>query len=342
MSDTAAQRVRTDSRVVSVEPDRIVRMAPKPGGGGGTPTQPAELPPTGVDRIDGEPVAGAPARVVDVDVAVIDTGIDLDHPDLTVYRAKNCIGRGTGDDGNGHGTHVAGTIGAKDNEIGVVGVAPGVRLWAVRVLDNRGSGTTSSVLCGVDYVTQNEDAIEVANMSLSGGGSDPDNVVGSCSTGNGYHDAICRSVEAGVTYVAAAGNEAVDAKSSVPAAFDEVITVSAPRTSTGLPGGGGVASCRADVDDTFADFSNFGADVDLIAPGVCIRSTWLNGGYNTISGTSMAAPHVAGAAALYKAASQGATPAQVQAALRSAGTSDWSNVDDKDGTKEPLLHVAGF
>jgi subtilisin len=108
------------------------------------------------------------------------------------------------------------------------------------------------------------------------------------------------------------------------------------------PGGGGAATCRADVDDTLADFSNYGADVDIIAPGVCILSTWKGGGYNTISGTSMASPHVAGAAALYKASNPGASPAQVKAALQNAGTLDWNNAGDPDGVKEKLLNVDAF
>ena len=156
------------------------------------------------------------------------------------------------------------------------------------------------------------------------------------------HKAICNSVAAGVTYVVAAGNSAVDASTFTPAAYDEVITVSALADFDGKPGGLGAATCRSDVDDTFASFSNYGADVDIIAPGVCIYSTWLLGGYNTISGTSMAAPHVAGAAALWKSTHPSATPAQVKAALLSAGTTNWNNSDDPDGIKEPLLNVSTF
>ena len=344
MSEQAAARVAADSRVASVEPDRVVRTSAKPGGS--STSQPGQALPTGIDRIDAElssTVAGNGSGAVDVDVAIIDTGIDLDHPDLSVVAAKNCIGRGNGDDGNGHGTHVAGTVGARDNSIGVTGVAPGARLWAVRVLDNRGSGTTSSVLCGIDFVTANASTIEVANMSLGGSGTGArDGVIGDCTTGNAYHDSVCRSVAAGVTYAVAAGNETDDASRHVPAAFDEVITVSALADFDGQAGGAGVATCRADVDETLADFSNYGKDVDIIAPGVCIRSTWLSGGYNTISGTSMASPHVAGAAALYKAANAGASPAQVQSALQSAGNDGWNDVDDKDGTKEILLNVDLF
>jgi subtilisin family serine protease len=302
----------------------------------------AQALPTGINRIDADlsPTAainGLDTRV-NVDVAIIDTGIDYSHPDLNVYTAgaRNCSTGKSAKDGNGHGTHVAGTVGALDNGIGVVGVAPGARLWPVRVLNNAGSGSWSSVICGIDYVTSRPE-IEVANMSLGGTGSDS-----ACSSGDALHKAICNSVAAGKTYAVAAGNESDDAKNHVPAAYDEVITVSALADFNGAPGGGGAATCRSDVDDTFADFSNFGADVDIIAPGVCINSTWKGGGYNTISGTSMATPHVAGAAALYKANNPGASPAQVNAALQNAGNLNWNDGDDPDPTKERLLNVAGF
>jgi subtilisin len=273
---------------------------------------------------------------VNVDVAVLDTGIDLAHPDLVVAGGRNCASGKSYADGNGHGTHVAGTIGAKDDANGVVGVAPGARLWAVRVLNNNGSGSWSSIICGVDWVTANAGTIEVANMSLGGTGTDT-----GCNDG-GMHRAICNSVARGVTYAVAAGNESDDARNHVPAAYDEVITVSALADFNGKPGGGAAPTCRADQDDTFAAFSNFGADVDMIAPGVCILSTWRNGGYSTISGTSMATPHVAGAAGLYKSTHAGASPAQVKAALQAAGNSGWSSADDRDALKEPLLNVATF
>ena len=333
MSATAAERVANDPRVQFVQRDGVVHAS-------------AQTTPTGINRADADlsPTAkinGLDERV-NVDVAVIDTGVDLDHPDLNVYTAgaKNCSTGSSADDGNGHGSHVAGTIGAIDNTHGVVGMAPGARIWPVRVLDNRGSGTFSAIVCGIDYVTAHADEIEIANMSLGGSGSDD----GNCGNTNNdaMHKAICNSVAAGITYVVAAGNSSADASTSVPAAYDEVITVSALADFNGLPGGGAAATCRTDVDDTFADFSNYGADVDIIAPGVCINSTWKGGGYNTISGTSMASPHVAGGAALYKANNPGATPAQVRTALRSAGTTDWSNSDDPDGIKEPLLNVSTF
>jgi subtilisin len=156
------------------------------------------------------------------------------------------------------------------------------------------------------------------------------------------HDAVCRSVAAGVTYAVAAGNSSINARRVVPAAYDEVITVSALADFNGKPGGGAPATCRSDIDDTFANFSNYGSDIDLIAPGVCIYSTYTGDGYKTLSGTSMASPHVAGAAALYKASHPGASPAQVRSALRSAANFNWNNADDHDGIKEPLLNVDAF
>ncbi len=307
----------------------------------------AQSTPTGIDRAnaDASPTAkinGVDERV-DVDVAVIDTGADLNHPDLNIYKAgaKNCsVGAVSANDLHGHGTHVAGTIGAIDNGSGVVGMAPGARIWPVKVLTDAGTGLNSDVICGIDYVTANAAKIEVANMSLGGSGTDDQN----CGNSNNdaMHKAICRSVDAGITYVVAAGNDSEDAKNSTPAAYDEVITVSALADFNGKPGGGAATTCRSDVDDTFADFSNYGADVDIIAPGVCINSTWMLGGYNTISGTSMASPHVAGAAALYKANHPTASPAAVKTALQNAGSLDWNNADDGDSVKERLLDARTF
>lgn len=343
--DARLDAVKADTRIESVIQDRFVSIShcvpghpqhcePTPPPSGGTQTIP-----TGILRINGDlssTASGNGSGSVNVDVAVIDTGIDLTHPDLNVVGGVNCSTGNSYKDGHGHGSHVAGTIGAIDNDFGVVGVAPGARLWAVRVLNNAGSGSWSSVICGVDWVTANASVIEVANMSLGGTGSEE-----GCND-NGLQEAICNSVAAGVTYVVAAGNESDDAANHVPAAYDQVITVSALADFNGEPGGGAAATCRSDVDDTFANFSNYGSDVDLIAPGVCIESTWKGGGYNTISGTSMASPHVAGAAALYKASNPGASPAQVQNALQNAGNFDWNNVDDPDNIKEPLLDVGGF
>ncbi|GAA0914532.1 S8 family serine peptidase [Nonomuraea longicatena] len=333
MSAKAAAELAKDPTVQFVQPDRTVTTA-------------VQTLPTGINRVDAELSPTAAINNVDtrvnVDVAVIDTGIQLNHPDLNVYTAgaRNCNTGTSANDGNGHGTHVAGTIGALDNNNQVVGVAPGARLWPVRVLGNTGSGTWAQVICGIDYVTANASQIEVANMSLGGVGTD-DNNCGN-SNNDAMHRAICAAVRAGVTFVVAAGNNNGNSANSVPAAYDEVITVSALADFNGLPGGGAAPTCRTDVDDTLADFSNDGADVDLIAPGVCILSTWTGSGVNTISGTSMASPHVAGGAALYKANNPGASPAAVKASLQATGTLNWNNVDDYDGIKERLLYVAGY
>jgi subtilisin len=325
--DAQLAKLQADPRVVSIVADRYVFVDAKP-----TPPPPAnQVLPTGINRVDAELSATADIDNVDervnVDVAVIDTGIDMDHADLYVVGGYNCILPGSvPEDDNGHGSHVAGTIGAKDNTIGVVGVAPGARLWAVKVLNKRGSGTWSQIICGIDWVTANAVTIEVANMSLGGGGTET-----GCDDG-GMNEAICNAVNAGVTFVVAAGNESDDAAYHVPAAYDQVITVSALDDRDG----------SADTIDTFASFSNYGADVDLIAPGVYIYSTYKGGGYVTMSGTSMASPHVAGGAALYKATHPSATPAQVKSALQAAGTLDWNDAADPDPIKEKLLNVAGF
>jgi subtilisin family serine protease len=334
MSASTADKIASLPGVDWVEQDRIVRAT-------------AQTLPTGINRADADlsPTAGidgADERVA-ADVAVLDTGVSLSHPDLNVNTAggRNCIiSLLNANDDHGHGSHVAGTIGALDNNAGVVGVAPGARIWPVKVLNAVGAGLVSQIVCGIDYVTSKAGQIDVANMSLTGGGSDD----GNCGNTNGdtEHRAICASVAAGITYVVAAGNNAGNAANSIPAAYDEVITVSALADFNGLPGGGAAATCSSDQDDTFASFSNFGADVDIIAPGVCIYSTTSGSSYTTMSGTSMASPHVAGAAALYRAVNPTASPAQVKAALLSAGNTGWTNSDDPDGIKEPLLNVATF
>jgi subtilisin family serine protease len=322
-SEQDAERLARHPKVRTVVPDRRVEAT-------------AQTVPTGIQRIDGDlsgTISGNGAGAVDVDIAILDTGIDLSHPDLNVVGGVNCSTGSSYDDGNGHGTHVAGTAAAKDDSVGVVGVAPGARLWAVRVLDSSGSGTWASVICGIDWVTQRASTIEVANMSLGGSGTDS-----GCADG-GLHQAICNSVASGVTYAVAAGNSATDVANYVPAAYPEVITVSALADFDGLPGGAAGATCRADKDDTIADFSNYGTGVDLIAPGVCIYSTWMGSGYNTISGTSMATPHVTGAAALYRSDHPSASPAQVKSALQQAGNLNWITTGDPDGTQEKLLNV---
>lgn len=336
LSDAAQARAAADPAVRYLTRDAVVSALGRQGGSG-------QRVPTGVRRIGGllsttAAIDGIDGRVA-TPVAVIDTGIDIAHPQLNVVGGVNCSTGSSYVDGNGHGSHVAGTIGALDGGSGVVGVAPGVPLYSVRVLNNAGSGSISSIICGVEWVTARAATIKVANMSLGAGGSDD----GNCGRTNGdaMHDAICRSVAAGVTYVVAAGNDAVDAATSAPASYDEVITVSALADFNGAAGGGAAATCRTDVDDTLADFSNWGRDVDIAAPGVCIESTWKGGGYNTISGTSMASPHVAGAAALYVATHPGSAPAAVQAGLVAASTPG-RIPGDVDGFFEGVLNVASL
>ncbi len=274
---------------------------------------------------------------VDVDVAVLDGGIDLQHPDLVVAGGVDCTNGVTcvagGDDDAQHGTHVAGIIGALDNDVGVVGVAPGARLWAVKVLDFNGNGFISGILRGLDWVTANAATIEVVNMSL-----------GAAGYSQALYDAIQTAVNGGVAFAVSAGNFDVDAGSYSPASFNNVMTVSALADFDGRPGGLGSPTCRFDQDDTLADFSNWGSVIDIAAPGSCIRSTVPieRGGYGELSGTSMAAPHVAGALALLARANNPSTAAGVQAlsaTLLSAGNDQWSD-DSGDGVREPLLDLS--
>ncbi len=335
-SDLAA-----DPNVVEIVPDEVIHMA-------------SQTVPTGVSRIFGKlnPIAkidGVDQRV-DADVAIVDTGISPTHPDLNVAGGYNCS---TSDhtawrDVEDHGTHVAGIVGALDNGFGVVGVAPGVRLWAVKILNDKGDGLISWYVCGLDWILAQRDPkdpsrplFEAVNMSVTKAGSDDHN----CGLTNHdlLHQAICRVVAGGITVVAAAANDSHNAAANIPASYDEVITVSALADTDGKPGGLGGNACFSwggyDKDDTFADFSNYGADVDLIAPGKCIRST-IPGGYGTMSGTSMAAPAVTGAVALYKSSRPDATPAEVKEALRYLGNLNWKTSTDPDPYHEPLLDVS--
>lgn len=266
----AIERMQANNpNIAYCEQDQIVTTGPiqaaaPPSGGGGT--QPAQETPWGIARVNGG-AAGTFATAW-----IIDTGIDFTHPDLNVdtARSRSFLGGNTTPvDQNGHGTHVSGTIAARDNAIGVIGVAPGALVVAVRVLDRRGSGSNSGVIAGVDYVAANGRPGDVANMSLGGG------VSAALDTA-----VVNAAASSGVRFALAAGNETDNANNHSPARANgqNVFTVSA-----------------FSVGDKWASFSNFGnPPIDYAEPGVGVKSTWLNGGYNTISGTSMATPHLAG------------------------------------------------
>jgi len=350
MSAAQLAAVKSDPRVAFVSEDRVVRAVGIPRIEASFPTLTlrgitprAQVLPTGVDRINAENKTNTG---IGAQVAVIDTGIYLSHADLkaNIVGGKNCASKNANDygDQNGHGTHVAGTIAAINNTQGVVGVAPGAKLWSVRVLDRFGYGTWSSVICGLDFVAGkgvgNGGPISVANMSLGGGGSSDDD----CGNTNGdaLHKAVCRVRDAGVVLVVAAGNDGTNTSGFVPAAYDDaVITVSALVDTDGAGGGAGSGTPYG-TDDTFASFSNYGSAVDIGAPGVNINSTWKGGGYKSISGTSMASPHVAGAAALYIATHASSTWTGVRDALVASGEAIGSGHTDPSGNHpEPVLRA---
>jgi subtilisin family serine protease len=330
-----------DPNVVEIVPDEVIQVA-------------AQVTPTGVSRVNVPrstvaAIDGVDNRV-DADIAIVDTGVGP-HPDLNVVGGHNCS---TSDptawrDQHGHGTHVAGIAAAIDNTSGVVGVAPGARIWAVRILNSSGSGLLSWYVCGLDWILAQRDPsdtsrplIEAVNMSVAKSGKDDVN----CGFTNKdvLHQAICRLYRGGITVVAAAANEHASASNYVPAAYNESITVSALADTDGRPGGLGGRRCYSfgsyDVDDTFADFSNYGSDIDIIAPGKCIWSTTLGPSYGYMTGTSMATPHVTGAVALYKASRPLATPGEVREALRYLGNFGWRTSTDPDSLHEPLLDVS--
>ena len=341
ISASEVEKIKNDPRVAFVSDDHTVSTLGSSLKSGATVQ--SQTIPTGISRINATTSVNKGAGVV---IAVIDTGIYAAHPDLSgviLNSGTSCIKRTSSNDDNGHGTHVAGTIVARDNTLGVVGVAPQAKLIPVKVLDKNGSGSWSTVICGIDWVTSHaaQYNIKVVNMSLGGTGSSDKN----CGNTNNdaLHKAICRSRDAGVTYVVAAGNSGTGSGSTVPASYnDAVITVSALADSDGLPGGLGVATSYG-PDDTFATFSNFGGVVDIGAPGVNIYSTWKGGGYATLSGTSMATPHVSGAVALYLNANPTATWTQIRDGLRSLGEGlGLGHTDPSRVHSEPVLNVSSL
>ena len=283
----AAAALASDPRVERVEQDQTMSISTEQAGAT-----------WGIDRIDQRalPLSGTYVYNADgtgVTVYIIDTGINFTHSEYA-GRASTGVDEitagGTATDCNGHGSHVSGTVGGT-----TYGVAKKVKLVAVRVLDCNGSGSNSGVIAGIDWVTGNRVLPAAANMSLGGGFSATLNA------------AVDRSTAAGVTYAIAAGNSTADACNSSPASAASSITVGA-----------------TDINDAFATFSNFGTCVHINGPGVNITSAWIGSttATNTISGTSMATPHVAGTAALYLQVNPSATPSQVRSALTSNATAN--------------------
>ncbi|MFO7612671.1 MAG: S8 family peptidase [Clostridia bacterium] len=271
LPDAALKRLAAEKNIKRIETDSIVTMDKKPVP---SPTEtppppaPSQITPWGVDRIDADLSWHLVGAAV-VKVAVLDTGIDLDHPDLAanIKGGYNVISpRKTADDDNGHGTHVAGIIAAVNNDFGVVGVGPTLDLYAVKVLDRRGSGTISTIIAGIEWAIAND--IDVINMSLGGAGS------------ISLQEAVIKAYNAGIVLVASAGNS-YGGSVGYPAAYVQVIAVSS-----------------IDSNDRISSFSSIGPEVDVAAPGGYIYSTYKGGVYAYMSGTSMAAPHVTGAVAV--------------------------------------------
>jgi subtilisin family serine protease len=278
--------------------------------------------------------------MADVDIAIVDTGISLTHPDLNVYRNITFVnGTLNGDDDMGHGSHVAGITAAKDNNVGIIGIAPGARLWAIKVCDESGECNVLDQIMGIEYAIQHSEEIDVINLSLENPNSPSLNKV------------IDEAVKAGITVVATAGNYGEDASNTTPANNPNVITVSAIADTDGVCGGVG-PGIPQDVagepmnDDTFAYFSNFGPFVKVAAPGVGILSTLNGTGYGVDSGTSMAAPHVSGTAALFKIENPDSTPEEIKNMILDSSSTPDTVCDagpqgyftgDLDSLSEPLL-----
>jgi subtilisin family serine protease len=296
--------LRNDPNVAYVEPDGIAYAI-------------AQTLPWGINKIDADLSSTAAGNgsgaISNVNVYIIDSGADAGHPDLNVVAHVNFAG-GPNRDCNGHGTHVAGTVSARDNAQDVVGVAPGAPITGVKVLGCSGSGSWSGVVKGIDWVTANAKKPAVANMSLGGGAS------------QSVDDAVKRSADSGVFYAVAAGNDGANACNSSPAragTHGGVLTVAATESA-----------------DKETSWSNYGSCVDIWAPGASILSTRNGGGTTTMSGTSMASPHGAGGGALYLSSSTGASASQVETALKNAATTTANK--SKDGRTIVRLYVGTF
>ena len=308
--NAAVAAVRADDRVAYVEPDSEMSAV-------------VQTLPWGVNEIDADSsstkAGNGSGSLPDVNVYIIDTGIDASHPDLNVVRNVNFVG-GPNTDCNGHGTHVAGTVAARDNRKVVVGAAPGAPLTGVKVLGCNGPGLTSDVIMGVDWVTANAKKPAIANMSLVGGPS------------YSLDRAVQTSAESGIFYAVAAGNDGADACNYSPAR-------AGAGTDNGGPsilGGGtddadnGILTVAAtDPENREISWSNYGRCVEIWAPGGSILSTRLGDGMTKMSGTSMAAPHVGGAAALYLSKKRGASAATVEGRLKADSVA--TGTKSKDG-----------
>jgi subtilisin family serine protease len=304
LPDAAVAALQRNPRIAFVERDGIMTAN---GAGVEAPT-----PSWGLDRIDAASGLNSsytyPNDGTGVTAYIVDTGINATNTDFSgrILTGSDFVDGGAPDDCNGHGTHVAGTVGGTK-----YGVAKNVRIVAVRVLNCQGSGTTTNVIAGIDWVAANAIKPAVANMSLGGGKF------------QALNDAVAGAVSKGVTFAVAAGNSTADACNSSPSSEPLAITVGATTTS-----------------DAIASYSNYGTCVDINAPGSGITSDWMgtSTATNTISGTSMASPHVAGAAALYLAANPTATPADVANALTGQATPNvLTNVGA--GTPNKLLYI---
>jgi hypothetical protein len=335
LPDAALAVVKADPRVDYVVQDRQGNLAlgkakpppPPPPPAWNTP----QTLPTGVNREDGDlssQLSGDQAgSLAGPPVAIVDSGIDTSHPDLNVAGGVNCLGAigsandGTINDANGHGTLVAGIVGARDDAYGVVGVAPGVPQYAVRVVDANGSSTSSAQICGVDWVTANAAALGIKVANFSQVSALPKSDDGNCGNTNAdpLHQAICRSTSAGVLWVTAMANSALDISTNAaqaPMGYDEVLSVTAMADGNGVPGGGGAITCRSETDDSYAVFSDWvSSPADqahtIAEPGVCLNSTWKGSTYSVQSGTSVAAPGATGVAELcFAAGACTGTPAE--------------------------------
>jgi subtilisin family serine protease len=305
ISDNRLDNIKEDPSVAYVEQDRVA-------------TAVDQTTPWGINKIDADAsstLAGNGSGVVSgVNAYIIDSGI-YRHPDLNVANHVNFAG-GQNTDCNGHGTHVAGTVAARDNTSDVVGVAPGAPLTGVKVLGCSGSGSYSGVIAGIDWVTANAVEPAVANMSLGG------------PTSNALDEAVRRSATSGVTYAVAAGNESTNACNSSPA-----------RAGAGA-NNGIVTVAATDSTDREASFSNYGPCVDIWAPGVGVSSTKKGGGTTTMSGTSMASPHATGGAALLLSSHTGASPDAVESELKRVAIS--TATKSRDGRAITREYVGGF